>query len=399
MAHAAFNRETSAIGTQLQMSKVNGNITFQQTVTKTSLRRADRAAATTKNPVAKDGTRRMAPWSRSGGVNGGVKGLLKRSYSSGGQQLETIWQGVLASPGPFPGSIPIPFQQGRIEAIRHALGNFGKNEVQLGIALQEARQTVDLVGKYYSRANQLTGKLASAINGSQRTRQQFRTFARNGWRSVPAAYLEYLFGIAPLADDLQNAVQVLADTSETRGAFLLSLRGRFDRTDSFESAAFYAPDAGPLSIVNADVQVSQLQKAVLRFQLPSWYWDALPPVTPFRQAWGTARLSFVLDWVLPISSWLSGFEGFQLRPFFKDGCVSTLLKREVSGARWSKKEYIFVPERSGAEDYSFTREVLSAFPSEQLFALPRMQNVLGTNQLRVGAALLGQRLASLQKLI
>lgn len=399
MAHAAYNRETSAVGLQVQTKRINGNITFQQTVSKVSLRRADRAAATTKNPVAPDGTRRMAPWSRSGGVNGGVKGLLIRSYRSGGSSYEDSWQGVLASPGPFPGSIPTPFPQGRVEAIRSALGNFGENEVQLGVALQESRKTAELVGKYYTRANQLTGKLVDAVNGSRRTRQQFRDFARNGWRSAPAAYLEYLFGMAPIAGDLQNAVQVLADTRETRGAFLLSLRGKFDRTDSTRSSAHYAPDAGPLSNVLANVQVSQMQRAVLRFQLPSWYWDALPPVTPFRQAWATARLSFVLDWVLPIDSWLSGFEGFQLRPFFRDGCVSTLLKREVSGAFWSAPEYRFIPERSGAEDYSFTRDVFTAFPSEELFSLPRMQNVLGTNQFRVGAALLGQKLATLQKLI
>lgn len=398
MAHAAFNRETSQNGTQYQASKRNGVITFQQTVVRLSLRVADRAAASTKNPVLPDGTRNMAPWSRGGGVNGGVKGLLVRSYRGGdGSFNETIYQGVLASPGPFPGSIPIPNSQGRITAIRKALGNFGEKDVQLGVALQEVRQTTDLVGKYYTAANRGAGKLLAEVQGSKRLRRQFRDFLRHGWKEAPSAYLEYLFGIAPIAGDVQNAVQVLQDTSEKRGAFLLSLRGRFDQSDSFQSTSWYAPDAGPLSNVLADFRVSQSQRAVLRFQLPSWYWDRLPPVTPFRQAYETATLSFVLDWVLPVGDWLSGFEGFQLRPFFRDGCVSTLLRREVSGAKWSAPEWVFVPSGSGGKDYSFTREVLTSFPSTELFSPPRLRTELGLDQLRVGSALLGQKIAALAR--
>lgn len=399
MAHAAYTVQNSVNGTRYSQTTTNGVITSQQTVVRVKLRVTDAAAATTKNPVAGDGTRRMAPWSRRGGVLNGVSGLLVRTRTSGSSVIETLYRGVLASPGPFPGSIPTRFPQGEVEALRSALGSFGKNEVQLGVALQEARQTVDLVGKYYTRSNQLAGKLASTINGSKRVKQQFRAFARNGWRDVPSAYLEFLFGVMPLADDISNAMTVLQDTMEKRGAFLLVLRGKFERSDSYRSASFNAPDAGPLSGVQQDIEVNQRQSASLRFQLPDWYWDRLPPVTPFRQAWETTRLSFVADWVFPISSWLGGFEGLQLRPFFKDGCVSTLLKRKVSGAFWSDPQWTFVPESSGGEDYSFSRRVLSAFPTEELFALPRMNAVLGTTQLRVGAALLGQRLASIQKMI
>ena len=402
MAHPEYNIQQTLNGTQHLEVRLNGNIIQQQTLVKAKTRTADHAGASTNNPVGSDGTRRMAGYARRGGVRTGVVGLLKRKYITvGGDLSETVYRGVLARPGTFPGSITYPFPQGRIEAIRSALGNFGENEVQLGAALQEVRQTTDMVGKYYTRASQLTYKLESAVRGSKRVRNSMRSFLRNGWRDAPSAYLEYLFGMKPLGDDISNAMTVLQDTQEKRGAFLLVLRGRFDRSDSFRSNAFLVPDAGPLSNILQDVRVSQKQKATLRFLLPEWYWERLPPVTPFRQAWETARLSFVLDWVLPVSSWLSGFEGLQLRPFFKDGCVSSMLRRSVSGAFWhdTTGQWTFVPEGAGGEDYSFQREVLSAFPTGDLFALPRLKSELGLNQLRVGSALLGQRIAKLQSAI
>lgn len=400
MAHAAFNNQQSLLGTQFQQLKVGGKITNQQTVTKIRIRTTDAAAKTTKNVRSADGTRPMSAWTRSGGVNSGVQGRLIYRTGSGPNLIEQLWQGVLAYAGVFPGSIPDLYNNGRVEALRDALGRFGENEVQLGTALQESKQTAAMVGKYYTGANQLAGKLLSAAQGSKRVRQQFRDFARNGWRSVPSVYLEYLFGVAPLADDCQNAMMVLRDSMEKRRAFLLVLRGKFQRSDTFRSSSWYSPDAGGLKNVMADFNVTQRDRAVLRFQLPDWYWDRLPPVTPFRQAWNTTSLSFVVDWALPISSWLSGFEGMQLRPFFRDGCVSTKMTRTVSGAFWEEpKGYTFIPERAGGRDYSYARAVFDTFPTEELFTLPKLRSELGLNQLRVGAALLGQRIASLQKTI
>lgn len=400
MAHAAFNDQRASLGTQYETLRVGGNLVFQQTVVKVQTRSTDAAAATTNNPRRTDGLRPMAPWARWGGVNSGVQGRLIYRVGSGSGLVEQQWQGVLASPG-SPGSIPEPFPQGRVEALRDALGRFGANEVQLGVALQESKQTAALVGKYYTGANQLAGKLVDAANGSKRVRQQFRDFARNGWRSVPSVYLEYLFGVAPLADDCQNAMMVLQDTMEKRSAFLLVLRGRFRRSDAFTSSGWYAPDAGALNNVKGNFNVTQNNRAVLRFQLPDWYWDRLPPVTPFRQAWETTSLSFVLDWVLPISSWLSGFEGMQLRPFFLDGCVSTKMARTVSGAIWETKPegYTLLPDRTGGSDWSYGRSVFDSFPTEELFTLPKLRNELGLNQLRVGSALLGQRLATLARTV
>lgn len=400
MAHEAFDRQTETSGTVTQVYKANGEIYFQQTLTRVRTRSRDFSAASTQNPILVGGFRRMSPWTRFSGSREGVIGKVGMTETISDTVYEALYDGVLAGPGASQGSILPPFPQGKAESLRNALGHFGENDLQFGVAMQEVGSTVDLVSKYYRNANTLAGKLTSAVQGSRRVRQQFRDFLRNGWRDVPGAYLEYLFGMKPLADDISNAVQVLQDRSSEKAAFTMQLRGKFQADDSFRSSEFYSPDAGALSNVEADVTVKQLNRAVLRFQLPDWYWDRLPPVTFFRQAWETTRLSFVLDWVLPISSWLSGFEGFQLRPFFAEGSVSEKLERTVVGAYWDPPtNWWFDPVRAGGTDRSYSRSILDSFPGEELFSLPRLRTQLGLSQLRVGSALLGQRLAKLQHMI
>jgi hypothetical protein len=337
----------------------------------------------------------MSSWQRVGGVNSGVHGTLIQEFSDGPNVYKDIYRGVLASPG-FPGDIPTPFPQGMSEALRSALGHYGENDLQFGVAMQEVKQTAGLVGKYYTEAAKGAGKLFDAVDKKASVRKSFKDFFKKGWKAAPSVYLEYLFGVAPLADDVQNAMLVLSDTLAKGNEFILTLRGNFSGQDTVSNGSWYSPDAGPLNNVIADFVTQQRNRAVLRFLLPSWFKETLPPVTPFRQAYQTTSMSFVLDWILPVGSWLAGFEGLQLRPFFHEGCVTEKLVRRVSGARWSSPGWVFVPERSGGVDNSYVRIAFETFPTERIFTLPRLKPILGLTQLRVGAALLAQRLAGIQ---
>ncbi len=353
--------------------------------------------ANVKNVKRSDGTRAPSSWQRKGGKMSGVRGTYIIETVVPPNTYKRIWQDQLAAPGLVPGAITRITPDGEISAIRQALGRLGEAEVQLGAAMREARQTSEMVRKYYRHANTLTTKLESAVNGSKRVRQQFKDFAKNGWKDVPSAYLEYLFGMAPLADDLTNAVQVLHDNKQHGGAFTLTLHGKH-RTSNVTRDNAYQSWQPSVSSVKGDVAVTQLSRASLVFKLPDWYWDRLPPVTFFRESWETTRLSFVLDWVLPVNSWLAGFEGNQLRPFFREGSRSTLLTRRLSGCfvgdpRWVSNEV------AGGQDYFYQRQSFTSFPTGELFQLPRFRNILGLDQLRVGSALLGQKIASLGRAI
>lgn len=353
--------------------------------------------ANVNNLVRPDGTRPPASWQRKGGSMNGVRGTYITQTVVPPNTYKRVWEGQLAAPGLVPGSITRITPDGEISAIRQALGRLGEAEVQLGAAMREARSTSEMVGKYYRHAATLTYKMESAVKGSRRVRDQFREFLQNGWKDVPSAYLEYLFGMKPLADDLTNAVQVLQDNKQHGGSFHLTLRGSH-RTSNVTRDNAYQSWQPYVSSVKGDIAVTQISRASLVFQLPDWYWDRLPPVTFFRENWETARLSFVLDWVLPINSWLAGFEGNQLRPFFREGSRVTLLNRRLSGCFVTDPNWVS-REVAGGSDYFYQRAVITSFPTGELFSLPRFRNILGLDQLRVGSALLGQRIASLGRAI
>lgn len=351
--------------------------------------------ASINNAIRPDGTRKPSNWARRGGMINGVRGRYITTTVVGADTYKRTWEGQLGAPGLEPGTIDTLVADGELQAIRQALGRHGDAQAKLGAALKESRQTANLLGDYYRNAAQLTYKLESAVRGSKRVRQQFRDFARNGWRDVPSKYLEYLFGIKPLADDLTNAVQVLHDSKQHGGQFNMTLRGKFESRNQ-QTLNAYQSWVNPLAAIKGSVEITQICRASLVFQLPSWYWDRLPPVTFFRESWETTRLSFVLDWVLPINSWLAGFEGNQLRPFFREGSRSTYKRRVLSGA-FSPDPNLVQVDAAGGSDYSFQRTAFTSFPTAELFQLPRFRDTLGLDQLRVGSALLGQRLASLAR--
>lgn len=348
------------------------------------------------SPVGQFGVRYPTRWWHYGGKGTGVKGQYIQEIG-GPQVTRYVTTGVVGACAYSPGVIPVIDPQGSITAIRKALGKYGEAHAQAGVAMKEALKTADMVKKYYGHANTLTDKLFEAVQGNKRVRQQFRDFLRNGWKDVPGAYLEYLFGMKPLADDVTNAVQVLTDRSQAvNSALLMRLRGKHVYEDTREE--HYWRNVVSDAPIYGTVRIKQTNRASMTFQLPSWYWETLPPVTFFSELWETTRLSFVADWVLPVNQWIAGFEGFQLRPFFEWGTVSTKLERFVDSPRSPDGNFVRL-DAAGETSASFERQIISTWPGEELFSLPRMRNIFGVDKLDVGAALLSQKLVSVQRAI
>lgn len=348
------------------------------------------------SPFGEFGLRRPTQWWHYGGRGTGVTGMHVFTIA-GPQVTRYVTTGVVGAVAYQPGVIPVIDPEGKITAIRKALGTYGEIHAQAGAAMKEAIHTADMVKKYYNHANTLADKTLSAYHGSKRVRQQFHDFARNGWSDVPGVYLEYLFGMKPLADDITNAVRVLTDRSQAvNSAMLFRLRGKHVYEESREE--HYWRNIVSEAPIYGTVRIKQTNRASMTFQLPSWYWETLPPVTFFSELWETTRLSFVADWVLPVNQWIAGLEGFQLRPFFKWGTVSTKLERSVDSPRSPDTNFVRL-DAAGEQSASFERQVLSTWPGEELFSLPRIRNIFGIDKLNVGAALLGQKLASLQRAV
>lgn len=351
-------------------------------------------SASINSPKRANGTRAPRNWDSSGGVFRQSVQMLRVTRFDG---YTYDYLGYLLNPDVLTLVTPVSLEYVASLAIRDALGSFGENSQQLGVALQELKGTGELLAKYYKEAAHGIGKVADAVQSPREGsfRKQMKDFAR-GWRKAPSRYIEYLYGIKPIADDIANAIDVQTEYKHQGYDFRLTLRGKYRMND--ERKEFVRPPP------NCTAHIVQKQsfdcKASLVFSLPPWYWDELPTVTPFSQFYDTTRLSFVLDWALPIGDWVRGVEGFQLRPFFKEGSTTVFVRSlgrtvevqpqvgfSCSSAQLACSEMCYV----------MSRRAFFSFPSEAVFSLPKLRSVLQLKHMDDAAGLLGQRFAKLSR--
>jgi hypothetical protein len=268
------------------------------------------------------------------------------------------------------------------------------------VALREVRQTAGLAAQYYREAAKSFGRVTDALQNDRKGsfRKEMGQFAK-GWKKAPARYLEYLYGVRPLADEISNAVDVLTDIGDQGYRFKMALKGKYKTSGSSTSSH-------NTTILSTTATVSlttkQTHKASLIFVFPDWFWDTLPPVTPFSEAYEHQSLSFVLDWVWPFGQWLRGFEGLQLRPFFQEGSTTCFIRRSGGSVRFNTTPGYTLgvgPVTITHRDYYMNRVAYESFPTELVMRVPRMRNLLGLNKLDQASALAGQRFANLGKTI
>lgn len=352
------------------------------------------------NPIRFDNTRKPANWVSQGGTWRTAYGTAVIRHPNG-----STWttEGALVVAPPSVGSIPpvIPIADGNAYSIRDALGHYAEASQKLGVALAEVRQTAGLVTQYYHELSRSLGKVADALQDDRKGtfRKQMGQFAK-GWTKAPARYLEYLYGVRPLAGEISNAVDVLTDIGDQGYQFKMTLMGKY-RTSAVvtqsHNTTIYSTTA------TTSLSVRQTHRASLVFTLPEWFWEELPPVTPFSVAYETTSMSFVLDWLIPIGAWLRGFEGLQLRPFFTEGSTTCFIRRRSEGpvqfnttAGYSRST---VPVRISHLDYYMNRVAFDSFPTELVMRLPMLRSSLGLDKMDQMSALAGQRFANLSKTI
>lgn len=352
--------------------------------------------ASTNSPRRADGTRPPKNWSSSGG-----KLLQSHQHISGvrfdGYRYE--YDGLVLDPTSLVMQASVTASELRAQAIRNALGHFGEAQQKVGVALQEAKKTGRLLAEYYQQASAGLGKLTDLAQSSsgKSFRRQMRNYA-SGWKKAPSEYLKYLYGLRPLVGDVAASVDLLTEYRSRGISFRMTLRGKFQITDVRKE--FIRPPAPLCQTAHVLQRQEIFSKASLVFLLPSWYWDELPTVTAFSENWEVVPYSFIVDWALPVGTFLRGFEGLQLRPFFQEGST-TIFKRGIG------REVLLVPRPgykilSGSlacqEDlYEMTREAFFTFPSESVLRLPRFRSILQLSHLDDAAALFGQRLAGFSR--
>jgi hypothetical protein len=272
-----------------------------------------------------------------------------------------------------------------------ALAKSVESTTQFSAALRQSGDIVKMSNEYLRRLNRF---FEDSIEAPGDHRFSFKKIVKkygrpSTWSHVPSDYLAYLYGIAPLGDDIANGLDLLTSYRVTGLGMTMMCRNKQVRRENFSEYAQLVVGAGvfPGTI---DVQRVQTTKASYRFDLPSWYLDTAPVRAPFSTQYELAPYSFVLDWFLPVGTWIQALESAQFSPFFREGSETVFIqdRSDLSTARSPQG----VIRTSGTLQRGvMQRRALTEYPHSVLVR-PSFKPFPGASQVSQGLSLLTQRM-------
>jgi len=264
---------------------------------------------------------------------------MEKGSVSGGHVTTYYIEGVM---GPAPSSsFPSRNTANKQRAEVQALLALKDQKVNLGVAFATAQQTADLVGDGARKIAKLVERLRKA------RKWDFRRLANSGVRGIPNSLLENQFGWVPTLKDVNGSVEALKRTVPEQ--FLVTVFGKSAQTTRIDDVL--SPGTVLQRRVTGEeetscrVRLDYTPDNGLFIQLSS-----LGITNPAVVAWELVPYSFVVDWFLPIGSWLDSLDaavGYNFRGgsytyresfmrnyrYFGDGVDATLWCN-VTG--WSK---------------------------------------------------------------
>ena len=150
------------------------------------------------------------------------------------------------------------------------------------------------------------------------TQERLKHTPPYNWREVPSDYLGYLYGIAPIADDVANGCDQLTGRSKEGMAYGYEVKAGMVREEPAEFELNRVGSWGPASYITTGTRTS-FARVGYKYLFPKWWIDNVPVLSPFSEAWELTRLSFVADWVLPCGNWIGAMESAQFDPYFQEG--------------------------------------------------------------------------------
>jgi len=287
-----------------------------------------------------------------------------------------------------------------IESQQRCLKSMSNMKFNSAQAFAERKQTANLLVKSvnrfisfailaregkFSQANKILGKRFQLL-GEKSPRFKKDTFRKPTRDDFANLWLEYSYGWRPLAGDIHGAAELLAQTYSVE----FPRPSRSVGTSRAESAWTTRHDDSGLT-GRGRLKASVTAKTVIYYDVESQVADVLKSTgisNPALLAWELLPYSFVLDWFIPVGSYLEACNASAGLRFIK-GSTSTLGKGSgLASSVSDNSQYIL---HSGfpawLEWAELTRERLTAFPSAQL---PSLSLGLNLSQVTSGLALLNQ---------
>lgn len=266
-------------------------------------------------------------------------------------------------------------------AVMSYLKNLKNSEVDLGVALAEARKTAELLGKN-------TTSLANSLDKFM-SRNASKLGKMLSWKKIPGRYLEWCYGVTPLLNDIDGSAKALSEMVELGYDLSYTTRGSaHDEWIVTEKSAQY--DTGVPLYYECSIKESRYISCVNVMPdnlLPVF--SSLGLTNPATVVWELVPYSFVLDWVVPIGGWLEVLDAGAFSSF-REGSFSSIQRIEGTnyevgtlGSPW------VVSECSGqfvVRGGRFDRSVLYANPAPPIF--PRLRSPLSLDKMAKGLSLL-----------
>jgi len=248
-------------------------------------------------------------------------------------------------------------------ALNKALSNLKRQKVSLGNMFGERHETLELFASTLARV----GKGWKAIRKGRipDLRELFSGGRRkNLGYALPELYLEYMYGVSPLLQDVHDATSALIDRNNSRNPWV-TVKGAAKLVDRRRVEML-----GAIADVNISVQQEDQHKAFVRLDyvldndlIASL--SSLGVLSPLATVWELMPYSFVLDWAANIGTVLNLMDA-DYGYLFKCGTLSTMVRREVTDGRivnsspyWEAGSYGQFPIGSG---WNFSRSLYESSP-------------------------------------
>lgn len=206
-----------------------------------------------------------------------------------------------------------------------ALNKLRSNNVQLGVVAAEGHQTIDLVVK---TLKSITDTVNSYRHSNPKGWDIVRRLQSGGlpgtdWRKLPNDWLEVQYGWKPAMSDVSDALYSLEHSLDTKDA-LIHVHSQARDHQLIDSKQ-------PSPIRNSFFRVYR-QRVEHRALVSLWYkvtnptlarLSALGLVNPLEIVWEKTKYSFVVDWFIPIGSWLQSLSS-TVGYSFKGGSLSRI---------------------------------------------------------------------------
>jgi len=290
---------------------------------------------------------------------------------------------------PVPAKDPDVFARLDSKARNKLLGKLHDQSVNLGNAIGEGKQTVNLflqtAGRLAGAAKDLRrGNISGAaqiLTGLQQTNVDLRgrrilhsnntTFARamrlNSSRALANGWLELQYGWMPLLSDIYGSCEFLANK--------LYRAPRFKESASSSVSTSYTVRTD----ISVDAYVLDAFETVHAVKYVNYFSQegqhdlaAIGLINPLSIAWELTPWSFVVDWMLPIGTFLNNLDAtYGLE--FKKGCRTEFWRASCKRRQYGKSyeignvKYVNTSNVSERVDKVFvSRDRVSSFPSNPL---------------------------------